>query len=252
MSNGESTASTVRSIFHFLYVDSNLINWYELDAALNPPNLPERSLVDKYWKEKQIHHNYDLLFTYASNFQEAIYSVVNHNVDEAYLAMGRKYPFDCPFNGIIFELKTGASPEIYRWNHFLKDLSSLGLKNLQLTNGFVAFGRRFNDEIRETLMRHNTRKIIKYKKFSVEQLKEELLDYFNLIDEPKGFEIEQEVILNNTGQMEYVDRRVKLEPTEHGKRTLHLSRIMIVNEEVQHSYLVSAPKNDDFSAFEVE
>jgi hypothetical protein len=251
MCNAEKPDQAAPSIFHFLYIDSNSSNWDELNTALNPPELPERFLLDQDWQEKQIHQNYNLLFTYAPNFQEAIYSVVNHNVDEAYLAMARKYPFNRPFNGIIYELKTGASPEIYRWNHFLEDLSSLGFKSLKLTDGFIAFGKRFNDEIREILMRHNTRKIIKYKNFSIEQLKTELLDYLNLIDESNLFKVDRQITHNDQGQVDYIDRIVQFENEKHGKRRLHLAR-MSVNEETRFSRLVPPPSNDDFSAFEPE
>ena len=246
MSYTKDTAEADCSIFHFLYIDSNPKNWYQLSAELNPPRFSTRSIVEKYWKETSIHPNYNLLFTYASNFKEALYLVAHHNIDDAYLQFGYQYPFDCPFNGIIFELKSRTSPTAYKWDKFLEDLSSLGLRRLNLSDGLIAFTKRYGTEIKDLLIRYQIRKVIKYKDFSLELLKAELVDYLNLIHGSNYFELEKQIIFDESGQVNYVDRRVKFEDSAQRERTLHLSRIM-VNEEEHLSYLSDIPDNEDFS-----
>lgn len=252
MSNAEGTAKADRSTFHFLYIDSSKQNWYEVKGQFNPPYPAERSLIEDFWERENVHPKYNLIFTHCSNFREAIYSVINHNIDDAYLSMAPLHPFNCPFHGIIFEVKTGLSPENYRWNHFLEDLSRIGLNRLKLNNGLIAFGSRFSDTNKELLMRYSTRKMILRKSkeiFSIEQLKTELIDYLSLKDGSDYFQVERSIQRNKLNQVEYVDRFVRFEDQEHRRRTFHLPRIM-VEEEIRYSYLAPPPDNDDFSPFE--
>ncbi len=239
----EDNTEPVRQNFHFLYIDSNEDTCSRVFKTFDSSPFAEPKILEDFRNRTRIHPNYDLIFTCYSNFEEGIYEIIHCNLDDAYPIMKRIKPI----NGIIFEVKTGMTKNRYKWHHFLEDLSRIGLQRLNFNNGFIAFGNRFNDETREILMRYNTRKIIKKLK-TVDQLKEELTDYLNLISGSSLFQLNKSIHRNEQDLVEYVDRSIHFEDEKLQKRTLHLMRLM-VNEMERYSYLVTLPDIDDFSQF---
>lgn len=243
MSDRKENPETVRQIFHFLYIDSSEETCSKVAKTFALSSFVDTSVIEDFRDGTLIHSNYYLVFTCLSSFKDGIYEVVNCNLDDAYPAMKKVKPID----GIIFEVKTGTTKDTYRWYHFLEDLSRIGWGRLNLNNGVIAFGNRFSDETKEVLMRYNTRKIIR-KLETIEQLKEELIDYLNLISGSSFFLVDKSIHRNAENLVKYVDRIIHFEDEKLEKRTLHLMRLM-VKELERYSYLVIPPDIDDFSQF---
>lgn len=137
------------SLFHFLFIDSNISLGNQI-LSLNPP---VGLSVAAYNRGKPEKEQFNFLLTVCSSYEEALLLIIDHNYDPIFKETL------VPFDSIILEIK--SSNTSYGWLNLLQDISSLGWKELNFNYGFLAFGGRINNELREVLSLYGVRKSFK-------------------------------------------------------------------------------------------
>lgn len=164
-----------------LYVDTNPETAIQVLKYFNAPlYLPShlRSKTDE---------PYEFIFIHCPSYEIALKNLVTYNLDP--LAKDRKLT---PFDTIFFETKKRVAPNVYSWQKFIGDVAKLGTMpdRLHLPYGFIAFGNQGGETIKDYLMTYGVRKFIK-KPFDLEELKQTLIEYFDIIFGSNRLHIEQ-------------------------------------------------------------
>ncbi|MEL4897431.1 hypothetical protein [Crocosphaera sp. Alani8] len=154
-----------------LYVDTNPENAIQVLKYFNPPQyLPPNF-------QTRTSDPYEFVFIHCPSYEIGLKNLVTYNLDP--LAKDRNL---IPFDTIFFETKKRVAPDVYSWQKFLVDVSRLGIlpDRLHLPYGLIAFGHQGGEPIKDYLMNHGVRKLIK-KPFDLEELKQTLTEYFNTV-----------------------------------------------------------------------